>query len=153
MRKQDILLINKASVIAHGGRFASPDNLLNPESLNYIVDAVDGLLFGEPMYQTISDKAAFYMFSIISNHVFHDGNKRTGLEAALAFIELNGYKLKSNLISTDSFNASSFDSTESGNTHLINFTLAVAAGELTQEDVKEWMALNIEPYSKKRVLE
>jgi death-on-curing family protein len=27
------------------------------------------------------------------NHVFHDGNKRTGMEACRMFLELNGYEM------------------------------------------------------------
>ena len=39
-----------------------------------------------------------YMFNIISNHVFQDGNKRTGLESALVFLKLNEYNIKNQLI-------------------------------------------------------
>jgi death-on-curing protein len=34
--------------------------------------------------------AAAYLFHIVRNHPFVDGNKRTGYIAALAFLELNG---------------------------------------------------------------
>jgi hypothetical protein len=34
---------------------------------------------------------------IACNHIFSDGNKRTGLEAALAFLKLNGNRLNKNL--------------------------------------------------------
>jgi death-on-curing protein len=34
--------------------------------------------------------AAAYMFHIVQNHPFVDGNKRTGAVAALAFLDLNG---------------------------------------------------------------
>lgn len=42
------------------------------------------------MCPSVSDKAGLYMFNIISNHIFSDGNKRTGLEAALLFVDLDG---------------------------------------------------------------
>ena len=35
------------------------------------------------------DLAAAYAFHLAKNHAFNDGNKRTALEAALAFLEVN----------------------------------------------------------------
>lgn len=40
------------------------------------------------------DLTAEYCLGIIGNHPFVDGNKRTGLLAAAAFLSLNGYGLK-----------------------------------------------------------
>jgi len=37
--------------------------------------------------------AAAYLYHIVQNHPFLDGNKRTGLVAALAFLDLNGVEL------------------------------------------------------------
>jgi death-on-curing protein len=37
--------------------------------------------------------AAAYLFHIVSNHPFVDGNKRTGLLAALTFLHLNGIRV------------------------------------------------------------
>jgi death-on-curing protein len=37
------------------------------------------------------EQAAAYAFSIIQSHPYYDGNKRTGLTAALVFLGLNGY--------------------------------------------------------------
>jgi death-on-curing protein len=40
--------------------------------------------------------AAAYLFHIAKNHPFYDGNKRTGVVAAIVFLELNGLELKAN---------------------------------------------------------
>jgi len=40
------------------------------------------------------DLAAAYAFGIISNHAFHDGNKRAGGAAATLFLRLNGVELR-----------------------------------------------------------
>lgn len=37
--------------------------------------------------------AAAYLFHIVRNHPFVDGNKRTGLLAALKFLDINGIKI------------------------------------------------------------
>ncbi|KAG6558981.1 Fic/DOC family [Candidatus Rhabdochlamydia oedothoracis] len=42
------------------------------------------------LHPTIFDKAAAYLFHIICNHPFTDGNKRTGTATALAFLKING---------------------------------------------------------------
>jgi death on curing protein len=47
---------------------------------------------GKDLYPTIFDKVAVLAISIIKNHPFVDGNKRTGLHTALVFLELNGVK-------------------------------------------------------------
>ena len=38
--------------------------------------------------------AAAYLFHLVKNHAFVDGNKRVGTVAALVFIELNGIELE-----------------------------------------------------------
>lgn len=48
---------------------------------------------GAELYPTIAEKAAALGFSIIQNHPFVDGNKRTGHAAMEIFLVLNGYEL------------------------------------------------------------
>jgi death-on-curing protein len=38
--------------------------------------------------------AAAYLFHIVLNHPFIDGNKRVGLESAVLFLELNGWSVE-----------------------------------------------------------
>jgi len=47
-------------------------------------------MFGVEAYTDIWEKAAALMHSLIANHPFVDGNKRTGLVATLAFLDRNG---------------------------------------------------------------
>jgi death-on-curing protein len=37
--------------------------------------------------------AAAYLFHVVKNHPFVDGNKRTGVVAALVFLDLNGVEI------------------------------------------------------------
>jgi death-on-curing protein len=48
---------------------------------------------GFDLYESLFDKAAAIMHSIILNHPFIDGNKRTGTICVLVFLELNNYNL------------------------------------------------------------
>jgi len=43
-------------------------------------------VFGEERFATLFDKAAAYCFFIVRLHPFFDGNKRTGLVAAITFL-------------------------------------------------------------------
>ena len=92
------------------------------------MDIVHAEMFGEQLYPTIFDKAGVYFYNIIANHVFSDGNKRTGLEAVLIFLKISGYQLKNSV----------------SNPLLTNFILSVASGNESLETVQEWLKANSE---------
>jgi death-on-curing protein len=47
-------------------------------------------MYGEYLHKTLFDKAAAYLFHIVNNHPFYDGNKRTGAFVTIFFLEENG---------------------------------------------------------------
>lgn len=51
-------------------------------------------VFGEDAYPTLFDKAAALLESLIKNHCFHNGNKRTAYLVTKSFLMLNGYHLR-----------------------------------------------------------
>ena len=126
LTKQQIIRLNIATIEAHGGNFMPPNNFLHEENLDYLLEAVQAEMFGEPLYPTISDKAALYCYNIICNHIFSDGNKRTGLASSLIFMNLNHYELR----------------LEVTNTILTDFILKVASGQSNLEECKEWFKEN-----------
>ena len=67
---------------------------LSDNHLDYLIEIVESEIFGSQMYPEIYHKAGLYMYNIIANHIFQGGNKRTGLESALLFLQLNNYDLK-----------------------------------------------------------
>ncbi|MBD2036211.1 type II toxin-antitoxin system death-on-curing family toxin [Leptolyngbya sp. FACHB-321] len=79
---------------------------------------------GEDLYPSLLEKAAALGFSIIMNHPFLDGNKRTGHAAVETFLVLNGMEINA-----------SVDEQE----HVV---LAIAAGELGREAFVEWLQRN-----------
>ncbi len=117
LTKVQVIAINHAQVRLFGGNFVPPDNFLHEENLEYLLEAVQAEMFGEPLYPEIHQKAGLYLFNIISNHIFQDGNKRTGLQASIIFLLLNKYKFVSAV----------------NDEMLIDFTLAVASAEHTLE--------------------
>lgn len=44
-------------------------------------------------HDSLFEMASAYLFHVVSNHPFVDGNKRAGLLAALTFLSLNGVKV------------------------------------------------------------
>lgn len=118
----EIIEINRIMVTEFGGLpFAEQTlNLHNPESLYYLVDAIQGSVFGQEIFPTIFEKAAAFPWHIITRHTFNDGNKRTGMEACRAFLELNGYALRM----------------DEG---VIGIALWIAEGKVTQEELVEWV--------------
>lgn len=102
--------------------YLPPNNFLHEENLDYLLEIVNSEMFGEQLYPTIEDKASVYCYNIICNHIFADGNKRTGLESALAFLNLNKQRLNKTLPLEK----------------LHDFIIDIASGKLTIEERRAW---------------
>src|SRR5258705_14019028 len=50
--------------------------------------------FGGEFLMDLFEMAAAYVVSLAHNHPFMDGNKRTAMGAALAFLSINGFKIE-----------------------------------------------------------
>lgn len=83
-------------------------------------------MFGEDLHTTIFDKAAAYLYHIVCNHPFVDGNKRTGIVAALTFLTANNIGLK-------------YDSGQ-----LENLIVKVASGKGKKEEISKFFEKNFE---------
>ncbi len=49
---------------------------------------------GEDLHPTLHEKAAAYLFHLVKNHPFVDGNKRVSLAVSLVFLRLNGVRIQ-----------------------------------------------------------
>jgi death-on-curing protein len=143
--KKSFVLINRRTIDAHGGNRVPPENFLHESVIDYTIEAVKVSVFGKPMYPTLADKAAFYMFQIVTGHVFQDGNKRTGLEAALAFLQINGANLRNDLSSIE-YGKGRFipEYGENPEDILENFTIEMASGKITLDIARMWFEENIQ---------
>lgn len=72
---------------------------------------------GEFLHTDIFEMAAAYLYHLVKNHPFIDGNKRVGAVAAIVFLALNGHE---------------FDAPEED---FADMVLAVARGELDKAEV------------------
>lgn len=129
LTKAEIITINNYQVKAFGGNFVLPHNFLHEKNLDYLLEAVEAKMFGKALYPELYQKAGLYMFNIVCNHIFQDGNKRTGLQAAIIFVQLNNYTFK--------------DSVDDD--LLIEFTLDVASGKHSLESLQTWFKNHIQP--------
>ena len=119
---QEVLEIHRDQVARYGGTVGIRD-------LNLLKSAVGvaGATFnGEFLHTDVHEMAAAYLFHLVKNHPFLDGNKRVGAVAALVFLALNGHD----------FHAPEDDLAET--------VLAVARGELGKAEVtvflRRWSA-------------
>ena len=51
------------------------------------------MVFGTDAYETVEEKAAALLHSLVRNHALIDGNKRLALAATVAFLGVNGRRL------------------------------------------------------------
>jgi death on curing protein len=49
---------------------------------------------GEHLPPSLPEQAAAYLFHLVKNHPFVDGNKRVGLACGLVFLRLNGVRVR-----------------------------------------------------------
>lgn len=72
------------------------------------------------LYPDLFSKAAALMDSLVRNHPFVDGNKRTAITAAALFLRINGFQLVVE------------------NNEMVRFTLACAQSHLSLAEITDW---------------
>ena len=109
----DLLALHADQVDRYGGTGGIRDLGLLQSALGMPRASFDGQF----LHPSISEMAAAYLFHLAQNHPFIDGNKRTGLAAAIAFLGMNDLWL------------------EAGEEELTELVLRVGKGELQKADV------------------
>lgn len=81
-------LIHDEMLHRYGGKYGINDSSLLEQicSAPYVKDS-----YGQDVYPSVFDKAAILLSNLVTGTPFVSGNKRTGLEAAFVYLELNGY--------------------------------------------------------------
>ncbi|OGG24658.1 hypothetical protein A3A79_02430 [Candidatus Gottesmanbacteria bacterium RIFCSPLOWO2_01_FULL_43_11b] len=113
---EDILLLHYLSIQKSGGSHGLRDAGL----LDAAVHRPQATFAGEDLYPTVFDKAGALCHSLIKNHAFVDGNKRTSLLSAMTFLELNGYRF------------------ECEQEELVTFGLKIDNENISYEGIAEW---------------
>jgi death-on-curing protein len=76
--------------------------------------------------------AAAYLFGLVKNHSYVDGNKRVGFASAMTFLMLNG--LRPTATEAEAYDA----------------VIAVVEGRSSESDIAAWLRGNTEPIPKSR---
>ena len=84
----EVLEIHRDQIERYGG---SP-RLRDLDLLKSAVAMPQATFDGVFLHTDIFEMAAAYLFHVVGNHPFPDGNKRTGAVVCLVFLELNGYE-------------------------------------------------------------
>jgi death on curing protein len=86
---EDVLALHQDQIAHYGGSLGIRDMGL----LLSAVEMPKASFGGEFLHEDIYEMGAAYLFHIVQNHPFVDGNKRAGLASAIAFLRFNGLKL------------------------------------------------------------
>lgn len=124
MPKKIIYLTVEQLELIHAGILAKSGGLFGTRELGIIVGLESSprqSVFGKELHPTLFHKAAVYMHTIITQHPFLDGNKRTGIMSAFTFLEVNGYKITA----TDS--------------EVFEYALFVATGKPEKDIIAHWL--------------
>lgn len=79
---------------------------------------------GQYLHEGLFEMAAAYLYHLVQNHPFVDGNKRVGLSAAIVFLDANGVDVMADEDAT------------------ADMVLAVAQGQLGKEGIGEFLRRN-----------
>jgi death-on-curing protein len=83
---------------------------------------------GNELYPSLAEKAAALGFSLIQNHPFADGNKRTGHAAMASFLVVNEHTIRASV------------------DEQVEVILSVASGVLDRRGFTEWLSKHIQPF-------
>lgn len=86
---EELLEIHRDQITRYGGSFGIRDL-----GLLQSANAQPGATFGgQFLHADLFEMASAYLFHIVQNHAFVDGNKRVGAVAAIVFLEMNDVEI------------------------------------------------------------
>jgi death on curing protein len=117
---EEVVAIQRDQIERYGGALGVRDWGLLKSAV-----AMPAAMFGDQFLHTdLCEMAAAYLFHIVQNHPFLDGNKRVGAVAADVFLALNDISLKA------------------GQEEFGELVLAVSRGEMSKSAVAEFLRAN-----------
>jgi death on curing protein len=114
---EQVLFIHARLIVETGGSHGLRDLSM----LESAVARPQATFDGKELYSGAFLKAAALMESLVNNHPFVDGNKRTGIAAAALFLRANGWRLSAQ------------------NAEIEEFSVQVVVSHLEIEAVADWL--------------
>jgi len=118
---EHILRLHRNLIEHYGGTEGTRDIGLLQSAIAMPQMAYDG----QYLHGDIFEMAAAYLYHIVQNHPFLDGNKRTGAASAIVFLAINDIQI---------------DGNEEG---LVELTLSVASGQAGKSRIAEFFRTHI----------
>ncbi len=119
----EVLALHADQIERYGGSAGLRDAAL----LESALAAPQATFDGAYLHSSLPEMAAAYLFHLVKNHPFVDGNKRIGLAAALAFLGLNGLWL------------------EADPDALADLVVAVASGQADKAELAVFLKRHLQP--------
>lgn len=113
---EDVVFLHTVAVQEFGGA----EGTRSRDALESAVNRLWGASFGREHYPSPFDKAAALCESLICDHPFVDGNKRTAMYASVFLLERLGYGFVA------------------GQDEVENFAVEVAEGKHMSQEMAEW---------------
>lgn len=120
LEQEKVLSLHNLLTTETGGE----PNVLDKNLLDSALESVFQTFDGQELYPSREEKGAHLGYSLISNHAFVDGNKRIGMFVMMIFLEINGVKIEPSV------------------DDVARVGLAVAAGEMSYDDLLNWILDN-----------
>ena len=98
-------------------RFGGAAGVRDIELLKSAIGMPSATFGGEFLHPSVIEMAAAYLYHLVENHPFVDGNKRVGAMAALIFLDMNGFE---------------FDASDEDFTAMV---LKIASGEMMKSEI------------------
>lgn len=118
--KEEVLRLHELSIQKYGGAQGIRDEGLMESAIARPYQTFDG----EDLYKTPLEKAAAIAESLIINHPFIDGNKRTGFLGMFALLRKENIALNADEESA------------------YNFTIDISTGKIKFDDIVIWLKNN-----------
>lgn len=113
----EIIEIHQTMIDLFGGSHGIRDRGL----LESAAHAPQSSFGGKYLHEDIFEMAAAYLFHLVQNHAFVDGNKRVGAATASTFLKMNGFAL------------------QPANPEFDDLVLGVARGSIVQEQIAKFL--------------
>ena len=101
-------------------RYGGSDGVRDIGLLQAAIAMLQVAFGGMPLHSDLFEMAAAYLFHIVLNHPFVDGNKRVGAACAIVFVAMNDIQI------------------EADNDGLARLTIGVARGEVSKMEIAEF---------------
>jgi death-on-curing protein len=125
LKISDVLTIHKRLIREFGGTLGLRDMELLESAISRPYQTFDS----KDLYPTVEEKASAIIESIVTNHPFIDGNKRTGYTLFRLFLLIEGKDI------------------DSSQQEKYKFVISIAEGKLDYEEILKWTRSKITPAS------